>query len=74
MALVRIRVRVRIRLRLRLRFRPRVRARARAKAGVRANQSMKQGRCSHSAPQAAAPLLQPKTSAKKLVACDRVSA
>ena len=71
-----LRVRVGVRVRVRPRFRPRVRprVRVRAKARVRANQSMKQGRCSHSAPQVAAPVLQPKTSAKKLLACDRVSA
>jgi len=72
MALVRIGVRVRARARVRARVRPRVRVRA--KARVIANQSMKQGRCSHSAPQVAAPVLQPKTSAKKLLACDRVNA
>ena len=78
MALVRIGVRVRARARVRARVRPRVRVRAKARvrARVRANQSMKQGRCSHSAPQVAvaAPVLQPKTSAKKLLACDRVNA
>ena len=54
--------------------RARARVGARVRARVRANQSMKQGRCSHSAPQVAAPVLQPKTSAKKLLACDRVNA